>query len=204
MPDRMSREAVAVFHDEPSLQRAVDELLISGFDRSAMSLLAGQREVETALHRSYESVGELEDDENVPRIPYIGTDSRTEAKGAIVGGLVYVGAVASAGVVVATGGTALAALLGLAVVGVGAGLIGAGFAQWIGRHHVRYLREHLDRGGLILWVALADAEQEQIARENLTRHAADDVHVLERPVGDYAARQGGVSYNLSFMKQLGW
>ncbi len=204
MTDRMAREAVAVFHDERSLQRAVDELLISGFDRSAMSLLAGRREVETALHHSYERVGELEDDENVPRIPYAGTDSRTEAKGAVIGGFVYVGAVASAGVVVASGGSALAALLGLAVVGAGAGLIGAAFARWIGRHHARYLQEHLERGGLVLWVALANSTQEESAREVLIRHAADDVHVLERPAGDYSARPGGVSYNMSFMKQFGW
>jgi len=40
------REAVGVFHDEKSLQGAVDELLIAGFDRSKLSLLADQAAVE--------------------------------------------------------------------------------------------------------------------------------------------------------------
>jgi hypothetical protein len=203
MPDRMSREAVALFHDERSLQRAVDELLISGFDRSAISLLAGQQLVETTLHRSYKRVGELEDDVSVPRIHYIGTDSRTEAKGAVIGGFVYVGAVASAGVVLSSGGTALAAVLGVAIAGGVAGLMGAAFAQWIGRHHARYLRAHLDKGGLVLWVAVANPDQERRAEEILTQHAAEDVHILQRPVADYATFGGGVSYDLSFMKQLG-
>ncbi len=87
MPDRMSREAVAVFHDERSLQRAADDLLISGFDRSAISLLAGQRVVETSLRHSYKSVTDLEDDPRVPRVHYAGTDSRTETKRAGNGGL---------------------------------------------------------------------------------------------------------------------
>lgn len=42
------REAVAVFHDEASL-RAADELLMSGFDRSYLSLLGGHRAVERKL-----------------------------------------------------------------------------------------------------------------------------------------------------------
>src|SRR5262249_15584337 len=200
MPDRMSREAVALFHDERSLQRAVDELLISGFDRSAMSLLAGQHIVETTLHHTYKRVGDLEDDPDVPRIPYIGTDSRTEAKSAVIGGFVYVGACASAGAVVASGGTALTALIAVALARSIGGLLGAGVAQWIGQHHARYLQAHLDKGGLVLWVRVADPDQEKLAQEILTQHAADDVHIIQRPADQYAPLPGGVSYNMSFMR----
>ena len=42
MVDTAIREAVGVFHDEKSLQAAVDALLIVGFDRSDLSLLAGR------------------------------------------------------------------------------------------------------------------------------------------------------------------
>lgn len=35
------REAVGVFHDERTLQAAADDLLVAGFDRADLSLLAG-------------------------------------------------------------------------------------------------------------------------------------------------------------------
>ena len=203
MPDSTSREAVAVFHDEKSLQSTVDELLISGFDRSALSLLAGQRAVESTLRHSYRRIADLEDDPSVPRIAYIGSDSRTEAKSVAVGGLAYVGAVASAGIVVASGGTILAALLAVTVAGGLGGLIGAALAKIIAKHHAHYLQAQLEKGGLVLWVALASADQESRAVEILNRRAADDVHIHQLPVVDYGALQGGVSYDLSFMKRLG-
>ena len=204
MPDRMSREAVAVFHDERSLQRAVDDLLISGFDRSAISLLAGQRVVEASLRHSYKSVADLEDDPGVPRVHYAGSDSRTEAQGAVIGGFAYVGACASAGVVAASGGTALAALLAVAAAGGFAGLLGAGVARLIARHHAQHLRTQLDKGGLVLWVRVANDDQEREALEILMLHEAEDVHIHQLPVVDFAAMPGGgMSRDLSFMRFIG-
>jgi hypothetical protein len=101
MVDTAIREAVAVFHDEKSLQSAVDSLLIAGFDRSHLSLLAGEASIEAKLGHRFEKVSELEDDPEVPTQAYIGTDSRTEGKGVLVGVLFYVGACAAAGAVVA-------------------------------------------------------------------------------------------------------
>jgi hypothetical protein len=105
------REAVGVFHDEKSLQAAVDELLIAGFDRSKLSLLADQHAVEKKLGHLYDKVSDLEEDPAVPSRAFVGVDSRTEAKGAMIGGLAYVGAVASAGLVVASEGTLIATLI---------------------------------------------------------------------------------------------
>ena len=66
-----AREAVGVFHDEGALQDAVDELLISGFDRSSLSLLASECAVQQKLGHRYDKVTEIEDDLQVPRIAYI-------------------------------------------------------------------------------------------------------------------------------------
>jgi hypothetical protein len=98
------REAVGVFHDEKSLHVAVDALLIAGFDRSPLSLLAGQRSIEQKLGHRFEKVADLEDEPAVPTTAFVGIDSRREAKGALIGGLFYVGAVASVGINVASGG----------------------------------------------------------------------------------------------------
>jgi len=202
MVDTKIREAVGVFHDERSLQSAVDALLVAGFDRSYLSLLAGQHTIESKLGHRFEKVADLEDDPEVPTRAYIGIDSRTEAKAAIVGGLFYVGAVAAGGMVVASGGTAAAALIAGAVAGGGGGLIGAALAQFLEHRHAHRVQEQLDHGGLLLWVRTPAPEDERRAVDILRAHGADDVHVHDLPAQHYE-HTGGVSYDMSFMKGLG-
>ena len=202
MVDTAIREAVAVFHDEESLQSAVDSLLIAGFDRSHLSLLAGEASIEAKLGHRFEKVAELEDDPEVPTQAYIGTDSKTEGKGVLVGVLFYVGACAAAGAVVASGGTAAAALIAGAVAGGGGGLIGAAFARFLEQRHAHRLQEQLDRGGLVLWVRTLNPEDERRAIEALRANGGDDVHVHDLPKPHYA-QAGGVSRDMSFMKSLG-
>jgi hypothetical protein len=202
MVDTAIREAVGVFHEEKSLQAAVDALLIAGFDRSYLSLLAGQDSIEAKLGHRFEKVSELEDDPEVPTQAYIGTDSRAEGKGVLVGVLFYVGACAAAGAVVASGGTAAAALIAGAVAGGGGGLIGAAFARFLEQRHAHRLQEQLDRGGLVLWVRTPDEEAERRAVEALRANGADDVHVHDLPKPHYA-QAGGVSRDMSFMNSLG-
>jgi len=196
------REAVGLFHDEKHLQLAADELLLNGFDHSDLSLLAAHRAVENRLGHMYERVAELEDEPAVAFQAYTDTDSRVEAKGALLGGLIYVGAVAAAGLVVASGGTMAALLVGAAAGGGAGGLVGGFLARFIERHHAHYLQEHLDRGGLLLWVHIPNEEKEALAGEILRRHGAEDVHMHNLPKPDFVD-QSGVSKNLSFMNMLG-
>lgn len=204
MANDVIREAVGVFHDEKTLQDAADELMISGFDRSFLSILAGHRTIEKTLGHRYERVADLEDEPGLPRLAYIGPDSRTEAMGAISGGLAYVGAIAAAGSVVASGGAIASVILAAAAVGGAGGLIGAALARFIGRHHARYLEDHIDHGGILLWVRTMDEAHEKRAVEILTRHSADDVHVHAFPAPESRiASKEGVSYELSFMNRLG-
>lgn len=196
------REAVGVFHDEAALRTAADELMVAGFDRSALSLMASVHAVETRLGHNYEKVAELEDDDDVPRIAYVGVDSRTEAKAALTGGLAYLGAVGSVGAIVASGGTAAAAIAAAAA-GAGVfGTVGGLLARFVERRHAHYLQQQLDHGGLLLWVHVdADSEAER-AQEIMRRSGADDVHIHDLPAQKLTL-QGGESYDLSFMKRLG-
>jgi len=203
MTDAIGREAVGLFHDEAALQRTVDELLIAGVDRSACSLLAGERALARRLGEARLTAGELEDDERAPRIPYIGTDSRTEAKGVAIGGLAYVGAVASLGAVVFSGGTLTAALGAAAALGGVGGLLGAALAAYLGRHHARYLQAQLDAGGLLLWVAVRDTAREAEVMAIMRQNGAVDVHAHGLPALTPAAMRGGMSYDLSFMRRIG-
>lgn len=169
-------EVVGVFDDADSFQRAIDALLTAGFDRAEISLLAGEHVVEGKLGHAFRKVTDLEDDASVPRAAYVSTETRGDAEGGLIGGLVYIGAVAAAGAIVATGGT-LAAAIGAASMAGGAGaLIGSVLADLVGRRHAQYLQEQLDRGGLLLWVRTWNDENEQRAMQILSRHSAHDVH----------------------------
>lgn len=169
-------EAVGVFDDAATLQNAIDELLSSGFDRAEISLLSSEQAVEEKLGHAYEKVKELEDDLSVPRTAYISTESRGDAEGGLVGGLVYVGAVAAAGAVVGTGGTLAAAIAAAAMTGGAGAMIGSVLAKLVGDHHAHYLQDQLDHGGLLLWVRTRDQEHERRAAEILSKFSAHDVH----------------------------
>ena len=201
MTDAPIREAVGVFHDEKSLQAAADDLMISGFDRSFLSILAAHHTIESKLGHVYERVTELEDDADVPRLAYIGSDSRTEAKGLLSGGLAYVGAVAAVGAIVASGGTMAVAIVGAAAAGGAGGLVGVALSTFLERHHAHYLEEHLNRGGILLWVRTEDAQHEHRAIEILERHSAEDVHIHDLPKVDWGDAVHG--QELSAMKRLG-
>jgi hypothetical protein len=175
------REAVGVFTSAGTLQDAIDELMSSGFDRADLSLLAAERAVERELGHKYRKVAELEDNAAVPRTCYVSTESIGEAEGGLIGGLLYIGAVAAAGAVVATGGTLAAAIAGAALAGGAGGFVGAVLAKLVGDDHARMLQEHLDHGGLLLWVRTWDEKQERRAVDILKKHSGRDVHVHGLP-----------------------
>jgi len=175
------REAVGVFHDRDSFLDAVEELLSAGFDRSDLSLLAGERAVEEKLGHNYEKVQELEDEAAVPRVAFVGTHSLAEAKTGVIGGLAYIGAMAAVGAVVASGGALAATIAAAVAAGGGGGLLGAWAARYLGRDRAKALQHQLDHGGLLLWVHLRDQAHEQRAVKTLSRYGAEDVHVHALP-----------------------
>ena len=202
MGETQTREAVGLFHDEKILQNAADELLINGFNHADLSLLAGHRAVESRLGGMFERVADLEDNPGVAFQAFVDSDSRTEGKGVLVGGLFYVGAIAAAGMVVASGGTVAALIIAAAAGGGAGGVIGAALAGFLHKHHAHALQEHLDKGGLLLWVHTPDEAHERKALEILRRCGAEDAHAHSLPKPEYVA-EGGVSKQLSFMKMMG-
>lgn len=202
MAEETVREAVGVFHDEGSLRTAVDDLLIAGFDRSNLSLLASTHAVEEKLGYRYEKVDEVEDNLQVPRTIYVSVDSRTEGEAAAAGGLAYVGALGAAGAIVATGGAAGVAIVAAAAAGGFGGIVGVVLARLFERRHAQHLQEHLEHGGLLLWVSTHGERQEGLATEVLRRAGAEHVHLHDLPEAKYVST-GGVSYDVSFMKRLG-
>lgn len=175
------REAVAVFHTEKDLQAAIDDLLTHGFDRSEISLLAGEAAIEKKLGQAYRSVRDLEDDGTVPTIAYASSEAFRDARGAVIGSLLYVGALAGIVPVVASGG-AVAAVLAAAAIGGGAGVaVGSALSAIIGRRHADYIEDQLQHGGLLLWVRTWTPEDEAKATDILKAHSGSDVHIHGLP-----------------------
>lgn len=174
-------EAVGVFDEAASFQDAIDEILSSGFNRAEISLLASEHTVEKKLGHAYTKIDQLEDDVAVPRVAYVSTDSLGEAEGGMIGGLLYVGAMAAIGSVVASGGTIAAAIGAASIAGGAGGMIGSILAKWVSDHHAHYLQAQIDHGGLLLWVRTRDSKHEDLAVAILSKHSGRDVHVHQFP-----------------------
>ncbi len=178
------REAVGVFQSAEALEAAIEDLQSNGFDRAEISLLGADKALETKLGHRYARVKSEEDDVNAPRTAWISTESTGDAEGALMGGLMYIGATAAMAAVFATGGAAAAALAaGLAGGGAG-GLIGSVFASIVGNNRAKAIEEQLEAGGLLLWVRTWTPEDEAKATDILKRHGAEDVHVHSFPPND--------------------
>ncbi|MDX1710057.1 MAG: hypothetical protein R3316_02840 [Rhodovibrionaceae bacterium] len=175
------REAVGVLHDAESLERTVEDLLSHGFDRAAISLLAGEDAVKHKLGHLYDKVDEAEDDPYAPRQAFVPRTTFAVADGAMFSFLFYIGAISAAGAMVASGGAAISALIAMAMGGGATGLIGSVLAQLLHDRHARQLQSQIDKGGLVLWVNLRNETQEKHALEILERHDAEDIHVHEIP-----------------------
>jgi hypothetical protein len=177
----ITREAVGVFADAAALEAAMDELLISGFERADLSLLAAAATVDAKLGHRYKKVEEVEDEPAAPRTFFVTQDAIDEVKAALVGGLVFLGAVGALGAVVASGGALAATITGAALGGGTWGFFGEILAKFVGDHHASYIQEQLAHGGLLLWVRCSNLEQEKRAMDILARHSGRDVHMHSLP-----------------------
>jgi hypothetical protein len=176
------REAVGVFDDPRSLQAAIDELEENGFMRHELSILAPQGVVGEQLTRRYAHVSHAADDPAAPRTVFMPEEIIGEIEGSAIGIPLYISAIAGTCIVAGAGGTLLATLAAAAAAGAGGAAIGTLFARYIAKNHAQKLQEHIERGGMLLWAAVRDDEQEKRARRILAHHSAHDIHVHEIPL----------------------
>jgi hypothetical protein len=176
------REAVAVFHDPKALQEAVSDLQGHGFDRAEISFIAREG-FSGQVAEDYREAGEVKDKPDVAReAPTDETDIR-QRRTLEISMAATIAAFAAVGFTVLSGGaTAVAAGVGVVAAG-GVGGLGALLGRLYGQGQERYVREQIDRGGVLLWVRTKDAEAERRALDVLRRHAAVDAHVHEVPAG---------------------
>jgi hypothetical protein len=165
-----AKEVVAVFDDTEALDKAVYTLETRGFDRADFSLLASEQAVAQKLGHRYQRVNETEDDPEIPRTTFFSRVSRLEAE------YLPAPALAAVGVLIVAGtGTILPVIIAAG----GGALIGAVLGRLMHQRHATRVQEQLERGGLLLWVSIRTAKEEETALEILRAHSAHDVHVHE-------------------------
>ena len=172
-------EVVSLFDSSAALEDAIEMLLEKGFDRSDISLLATEKTIGAKLGHHYNSVEELEDDARVPRKAFVSSHDVAEGMAALSGGLFYVGAVAGALAIVASGGTLAFVLASAAAGGLGGAGVGVLAAEALGDAHASHLEDQLKKGGLLLWVRLRDPMKQGIVEASLREAGGDHIHTHE-------------------------
>lgn len=170
------REVVGVFDNLETLQTAIDDLLVDGFDQSSISLLADEVTVREKFGEGYIPTKDLEDNPATPRSEYVAPESRNEAKAALIGGLFYIGAAGGVFATLASGGAFAAALLAAALAGGGGGLIGATLAELLGAAEADWTQAQMRHGGILLWARVWDAGDERKALDIMEKNGGRDVH----------------------------
>jgi hypothetical protein len=174
------REVAAVFRSHTALEQAVDALLIDGFDRADIDLMASADAVREKLGDVYASPEKLTEVPPTLRREFIAREDRTDLVAGVAGILTYIGATASAVGVVASGGALALAVAAAAAGGAATGALGFALArQLLGRAASDELEQALDTGGLVLWVRVRSPEQEERAQRILREHGGEAVRVHE-------------------------
>jgi hypothetical protein len=172
------REVTGVFHSRLALDVAAGELLLMGFDRADVDVVASLDEIRKRLGTPYVAPEELADVPRTPRRPFIATEDVTVFKVVIASTL---GAIAAGATVLlmslsgASGGeTGVAAAL-VGIVAAGASFLLA--VRIFRRDEAQGLDNLMATRGLILWVRVRSSEQEALAQEILRANRAKAVRV---------------------------
>ncbi|MDP1930794.1 MAG: hypothetical protein Q8L60_04995 [Gammaproteobacteria bacterium] len=180
--DTTIREAVGVFHGGKELKDAISELRAAGFAHEELGLLASDQVIEGALGDLYARTNSDSDAAGSPAIAFVNREAVGEATHSLGGGLFFVGTTGVMGAIVASsailGGAVVAALGGIVAVGV-AGALAATISH---QSDAEILKEHIDKGHILLFVRMADPAREGEAMAILKKHSGTDVRMYDAQI----------------------
>lgn len=168
-------EAVGVFDTVEDFQQAFYDLRMVGFSRYDLSVLGSDEALQEKLGKAYWRAGDLEDDPRVPRAAFVSEEAMGELEGAIVGGAFFIPSFIAMAAMASAGVAATAAAV--AIVGLPAAALGVLLARRVNTEHKDYYADQIARGGILLWVRVADKDREKLAVDILKGHSGKDVHV---------------------------
>jgi hypothetical protein len=175
-----TREVTGVFHSRKALDAAVQELLVTGYDRADIDVSASPDEVQRRLN--YRSIlpEDLADVPTALRQPFVGEDD-VLTTGAVVGSVFGCACALAIEYYLVTRNIGQLSVIIFAAV---CGFVAGGVAVFWVRRRLRRERalglERLSEAqGLLIWVRVQSQEKETKAQEILLRHGAEAVHVHE-------------------------
>jgi hypothetical protein len=169
------REAAGVLHSSEALRAAIDNLLVSGFDRADIDLMASVESVRQKLGQFYIPAEDLADVPTVPRAAFVSREDTTAVIAEIAGVLTFIGATAATVSVVGSGGGVALAVAASVVAAGGAGTFS--ISRYVEKKQAHELEKQLTAGGIILWVRVRSLDQERIAQDILHACEAEAVRV---------------------------
>jgi hypothetical protein len=174
------REVTGVFNSERALQQAVDDLLLSGFDRGDIDRVATLDEITETLGAAYVASEELADIPQAPRKPFFSTDDISAATAVVASVVASAAGLAAAFAVAASGVESIWGILGAAIAGAAVGGIAALLVgQRLAPERSEGLQPLMESRGLILWVRVRSPDREQKAVQILQEDGAHAVRVHE-------------------------
>jgi hypothetical protein len=173
------REVSGVFHSREALDAAIDDLLLAGFDRADIDLVASLDEVSRRLG-VYVATEALADVPMVPRRPAFSPGDITLAVALVAAIFGALGAMLAGFEVVARNGSATIAVIAAASAGLACGIFGAAIAvRFVRQDELNGLDDLMAHRGLVVWVRTRTPEREAQAQEILLAHGARAVRVHE-------------------------
>ncbi len=180
------REAVGIFNDATNLQHALDALEEQGFMRQEISIFANDIAPVSTDPNTPRHADAVKDDPSALRQVFIPVEIMGEVEGSVIGAPMYVGAVAGAIAAAAAGYTIPVVLASAVIIGLGGAALGYFAAQWLHKKYDRAIEAQMQRGGIVLWVAVRAAGMQEIALEVLRKYSAHDVHLHDVPLNGSA------------------
>ncbi|NEW96688.1 hypothetical protein [Rhodopseudomonas sp. BR0G17] len=175
-----TREVTGVFHSRRTLDDAVQDLLLSGVDRSDIDVSASPDEFQRPLDYVVIPPADLADRPTTPRQPFFGDDDLLGAEAVASGVLGCMAAVGVTAFLVLKGYDALVVAVWSILIGTVTGaLMIWPIHRLLRREKVSGVEPMAEWLGLLIWVRVRKAEKAALAQEILVRHGGGAVHVHE-------------------------
>ena len=173
------REVTGVFHGRTALNDAVGDLLLAGFDRADIDVIASPDEVTRRLG-VYVAAEALADVPAVPRRPYFGPEDMTLVVATAAAIFAAAGAMFAALWVVSNGASYAYVVLASVIAGLICGALGATIAiRFVRKDERKGLDQLMVDRGLVLWIRARAPDREAQAQEILLAHGGRAVRVHE-------------------------
>jgi hypothetical protein len=180
------REAAGVFHSRRALDAAIDALLLAGFDRADLDVVAPPDRVRERLGPVEVAAEELADVPQAPRQPIIKQDDIANTKVVWISTIAGFVALIAAFVVLAMDGSVIRTIVVALVCGaIGGGSTALVIDRLLRTDELEAVAPLMEARGIVLWVRVHSPEQEDKAQEILRSHGGKAVRVHEINLAKY-------------------